>query len=272
MSRKVTSLLYNISELATSPMSPRVRAKTKAGLASRINDDLTDVVETAYGDLHFLTNRGMNIAAAVSGFLSDEPETLQWIAGMKEGDTFWDIGANIGLYSLYAGMRKDLEVYGFEPSALNFGLMADHIVLNKLDKHVNALCIGFGHETGLIKLYGASAEAGHASNTVGKAENQFGGFDAQYEQMVPVYRVDDFCESFDVKMPDHIKLDVDGLEADILRGAQKTLGQIQTLMIEIEGDEGRQNEMFDLIKSAGLTEKPLTAKGEKARNRLFVNA
>ncbi len=272
MSRKVTNILYKISSMATAPMTPRVRSKTKAALVSRINSDLTHNVETGLGDLKFLTNRGSNIAAAVSGFLNDEPETLQWIAGMKKGETFWDIGANIGLYSLYAGLRKDLDVYGFEPSALNYGLMAEHIVLNKLDKHVNALCIAFGEETALLKLYGASADAGHASNSVGEAANQFGEFEVSYEQMVPVYTMDDFCSQFDCKAPDHLKLDVDGLEANILRGGPKTLSKIGSLMIEIEGAQDRQDEILSLIKASGLTEQELDIKGIKARNRLFVRA
>lgn len=272
MSRKVTGLLYSISELATAPMTPRIRAKTKAGLVSRIAADLTDEIDTGHGHLKFLTGRSHNIAAAVSGFLNDEPETLQWISGMEKGAVFWDIGANIGLYSLFAGQRGDLDVSGFEPSALNYGLMAEHIVLNKLDKNVSALCVAFGDETGLLRLYGASADAGHASNTIGAAENQFGEFEAQYEQMVPVFTVDDYCQIFKCKTPNHIKLDVDGLEANILRGASKTLKKISSLMIEIEGEQDRRDEILKLIKAAGLKEKELEIRGEKARNRLFIRA
>lgn len=272
MSRKVANILYGLSSLATAPMTPRLRLKTKAGLVAKMQRDLTDRVETPQGTLSLFTSRSSNIAAAVSGFLTDEPETLAWIDSMQAGETFWDIGANIGLYSLYAGLRGDLTVYGFEPSALNYGLMAEHIVQNKLDKNVSALCVAFGAETGLLKLYGASADVGHASNTVGSAENQFGTFDAQYEQMVPVYTVDDFCAAFNVDVPDHVKLDVDGLEADILRGGVKTLSRIRSLMIEVEGDRARQDEILELIRQAGLVEKQTDNQGQKARNRLFVRA
>jgi len=270
MSRKVASFLHAVSNAATVTMSARQKSKTKAGLVAKINADLSGVVSTPHGDIKLLTSRSSNIAAAVAGFLTDEPETLVWIDSMSADEVFWDIGANIGLYSLYAGLRQDLVVYGFEPSALNYGLIAEHIIINDLDKHVSALCIAFGDETGLLKLYGASADVGHASNSIGTAENQFGAFDAQYEQMVPVYTIDDFCKNFNCRVPDHIKLDVDGLEAHILRGAQKTIKKIKSLLIEIEGDQARQDELLGLIAKAGLVEQEISPRTDKTRNRLFV--
>ena len=54
-------------------------------------------------------------------FSSKEPDTLDWIDTFSDGSIFWDIGANIGLYSIYAGKTiKDIKIYSFEPSYFKF--------------------------------------------------------------------------------------------------------------------------------------------------------
>jgi len=51
-------------------------------------------------------------------FFSKEPETLNWIDGFEQNSVFYDIGANVGLYSIYAAKKKNAQVYSFEPSFL----------------------------------------------------------------------------------------------------------------------------------------------------------
>ena len=71
-----------------------------------------------------------------------EPDTLDWIdTHFKPGDTVFDIGANIGQYSLYAAKRlnHDIAILAFEPEALNFAKLNRNIVLNGLiDVHTMA--------------------------------------------------------------------------------------------------------------------------------------
>ena len=52
-------------------------------------------------------------------FFSKEPETLAWIDAMTENDVLFDVGANIGIYSVYAAL-KGLKVFAFEPESLNY--------------------------------------------------------------------------------------------------------------------------------------------------------
>jgi len=62
-------------------------------------------------------------------FHDKEPETLAWINEFSPEDVFWDIGANIGCYSLYAGL-KNAAVCSFEPSPVNFYLLAANLRVN----------------------------------------------------------------------------------------------------------------------------------------------
>ena len=70
-------------------------------------------------------------------FSQKEPETLEWIDNFdSNGKTiFWDIGANIGLYSIYAATKFDsLDIFAFEPSTSNLRVLSRNISLNNFEK------------------------------------------------------------------------------------------------------------------------------------------
>ena len=70
-----------------------------------------------------------------------EPDTLSWIDQMSEGSTLWDIGANVGGYSIYAAISKNSNVYAFEPSPFNLEFLARNIWLNKLEEKITVIPI-----------------------------------------------------------------------------------------------------------------------------------
>ena len=63
----------------------------------------------------------------VDTFSIKEPETLNWIDSLPEESELWDVGANIGLYSIYAAKKKKCNVFSFEPSVFNLELLAKNI-------------------------------------------------------------------------------------------------------------------------------------------------
>ena len=66
-----------------------------------------------------------------SSFLYKEPETIRWIDSFEVEDSFLDIGANIGIYSLYAA-TKGIKATCIEPDALNFALLNMNILTTYL--------------------------------------------------------------------------------------------------------------------------------------------
>ena len=78
----------------------------------------------------------------VDTFFSKEPETLEWIDNFKNVQgkkiIFWDIGGNIGLYSIYAALKyKSIDVTTFEPSTSNLQVLSRNISINKLNKNMS---------------------------------------------------------------------------------------------------------------------------------------
>ncbi len=200
-------------------------------------------------------------------FGKDEPETIAWIDALPEGGVFWDIGANIGLYALYAAARGQ-QVLAFEPSAASFAALMRNVEVNRLDQRLAAYCLAFSDVTRLDALHMANTAAGHSMHSLGGAETISGAVHTGFRQPEPGYSLDGFRAVFALPAPDHIKLDVDGLEPSILRGAVATLPLVQSVLVEIDGNakDAGAVEIRALLMAAGLREQPAAS---DARNVVF---
>lgn len=96
----------------------------------------------------------------IKSFSTKEPETLEWIDGIPVGSTVWDIGANIGLYSVYAAKRTNTKVYAFEPSVFNLELLARNIYLNKLTDQVCIVPLALSDQLSISQMRMTSTEWG----------------------------------------------------------------------------------------------------------------
>ena len=73
-------------------------------------------------------------------FIQKNQGTIKWINGFKKNEIFWDIGSNIGIYSLYASKKK-VKVFAFEPSPINFHVLTKNIFFNQQSKNISPHCV-----------------------------------------------------------------------------------------------------------------------------------
>ena len=185
-------------------------------------------------------------------FWNREPDTRGWIDTFKNKDIFWDIGANVGIYSLYASRNPMIKVWAFEPGAENYAILNRNIETNK-KKNITAFPIAFSERTGLGVLYQQSIQPGKANNSFGKPIGTKGEvLEYAYAQGAIGFSIDDFVELLSV--PNHIKIDVDGIEGMILRGAVNTLrdARVKSLMVEMYPSRPDYQEIFHLITASGF--------------------
>lgn len=252
-------MLTGLVEGATGVMKPRRAAATRALVSTALQQCVT--VKTAAGDL-LVECPSARALHDPQGFGQDEPETVAWIMALPADTVLWDIGANIGLYSLLAA-RRGLRVLAFEPSASSFAAMTRNIEINGFDQTIAAYCLAFAEQTGLVTLNMTSTAAGHSMHTI---EAREGGF----RQAVPGFSVDDFVARLGAVPPDAIKLDVDGIEPEILRGARETLrAHVQEVLVEIDGANAAAggNGIPEILAEFGFSEVAIDG---AARNRRFV--
>ncbi len=187
-------------------------------------------------------------------FFTKEPETIEWMNSFKKGDTVFDIGANAGLYSLYAA-KRGCRVLAFEPESLNFSLLNKNIHVNHLDDLILGLNIAFSDKDGIDYLYIPKFQSGQALNNFGEARDwQDKHFEPDFKQSVISFMLDSFLEKYPQFFPNHIKVDVDGLEAKIISNGQRTLKSkiLKSLLIEINEESEEDAEAVKVIESCGL--------------------
>jgi FkbM family methyltransferase len=215
----------------------------------------TVTVETPRGALRFYCPGTLPLWRADT-LLTKEPETIEWIDTFRPGDVLWDIGANVGLYTLYAALKPDIQVLAFEPAAVNHFVLNRNIELNRMDERVSAFCLAFADQAQLARFYMGSTEIGGACHNFAEAADWEGKpLPVAFKQAMVGYTIDEFIERFKPQFPTNIKIDVDGIEDKIIAGAPKTLAdpRLKSLMVELNiAREPYFSGVKGLIEKAGL--------------------
>lgn len=202
-------------------------------------------VSLEHADIVFLLY-GKTTEFRVRTLMTKEPETLRWIDSFKAGEVLWDIGANVGCYSLYAASRG-VKVIAFEPSPVNYWLLISNSAINNFSIYITALPFGLSNLTG-VQIWQPNISAGSADNQINTLKS--GGCGLQ------TYRIDDLIAMNTLGFPTHIKLDVDGIERLILEGAEATLAdpRLRTVLCEVdESDEAEADAILKLMLSKGFS-------------------
>jgi FkbM family methyltransferase len=189
-------------------------------------------------------------------YATKEPETLDWIDGLQADDVLFDVGANIGLYSLYAARRhRTMRVVAFEPEYANLHLFRDNIVLNGLGGRIEPYALALGDRSGLSRLHLSDFTPGAALHTedVERPAPGRAGPAVVGTEGICVMRMDDFCDAHGVA-PSAIKIDVDGNEHRVLEGGLRTLASpsLRTVLIEQPADYPGRDACADALRKSGL--------------------
>ena len=176
----------------------------------------------------------------VDTFFSKEPETLEWIDSFKKNQEiiFWDIGANIGLYSLYTCLKhSNSNIIAFEPSTSNLRVLSRNISMNNFENKIKIVPMPLNKkENNFSLMYESDFIEGGALNSFDKELNFEGKkFQSDLKYNVIGTSINYLLQNKIIQIPDYIKIDVDGLEHLILEGADQFLNnkKIKSLSIEI---------------------------------------
>ena len=211
-------------------------------------------VEFQGRNMTFFTPNGVTLWRVESLF-SKEPDTIEWIGGFAEGDTLLDIGANVGMYSVFAARTRGARVFAFEPESQNYAILNRNIHMNGLAGLVSAYCAALSDRPGFSQLHLSTLEPGGSCHSYGAPldhNNQPTG--SRFAQGCIATTVDDVVAAEAMPVPAHVKIDVDGLEHKVIAGAAKTLAdqRVRSVLIEINTALDEHWEIVDAMLALGF--------------------
>jgi len=187
-------------------------------------------------------------------FSTKEPETLEWIDQIPKENILWDIGANVGLYTIYAA-KKDIRVYSFEPSVFNLELLARNIFINKVVGLVTIIPLPLSGQLVESSMKMTTTMWGGALSTFEKGYGHDGETIKDVFEFPTIgFSMIDAVELLKIRQPDYIKMDVDGIEHIILAGGIPILKSVKSILIEINDKFATQAKEAKLIlEDAGFS-------------------
>lgn len=196
-------------------------------------------IETRHGPILFACPSDLARWRAET-LLTKEPETLKWIERFDVGDVFWDVGANVGPYTLYAAATgKPSRILAFEPSPWNAALLAENIQTNGFADRIEAYSIALNSETCPGSLFMRHTEPASAGSSFAEPVGEFGEtFKPEFKQAALGVRLDDMVR-WGAPTPNRLKIDVDGAEERVLAGAVVTLANPALKSVSLELDDSR---------------------------------
>lgn len=240
MSKKFSCTLAAVINAATRPTKPYRRRITRALVGEKMAQTVSMDVNGVEISFHATTARSLHDVLKQG---MGEPETVAWLQGLEPG-VLWDVGANVGLYSLYA-VALGHRVVAFEPSAATFAALCKNIEINGMSGRASAFCIALSDRTELGALWMENSDAGHSMHGIEKEGLH------KNRQAIPVFAADAFQRTMGLEPPHYLKIDVDGVDDRVLRGAI-SFGSLKSILIEAETDEAR-SAIAEILAPHGFT-------------------
>ncbi len=203
----------------------------------------------------FVCTRLRELKRAATMFLKEEG-TIAWLRQeLRPDDVFLDIGANIGIYTIFAACRlgKDGAVTAVEPHLVNATRLLQNVWANNLGGRVSVLSCALADADGFRDFNYRDWGAGTSNSQLGcRLDSSGQEFEAAATELKSVTTVDALIAAGAMPRPDLVKIDVDGLEPRILAGMQGLLtSEPQPRSVQVEVEPGTRAQIEDQLEQWG---------------------
>lgn len=198
-----------------------------------------------------------------------EPETREWIDSIPAGSVLWDVGANVGSFSVYAA-KLGLKVIAVEPMPHNLLLLARNLAMNGVGDCCTILPLAMSNHDGPALMTLSSLDFGSAGHGFGTFDQFRQGTyrTAKLEFWLTGVTVSTAVSEMGLPAPTHLKVDVDGIDDQVVFGVGDYLSGVQGMCCEVQRiPEQRAQALFKHLSEFGLALSHRTR-----RNAFFLRA
>lgn len=261
MKLKATGIAHTVSAAAihvlTLPLSPQARAYVHALLA----EDLKPYAEKQWPhtSIQYFAPGWRPFKRASEG----KADMIGWIDSFPKNAVFWDVGSNVGVYSLYAA-SKEIRTIAFEPEASSFYLLEKNIDLNGLHGKVIAFNIALSDRTGTAGFQLSNVAIGTPRHQVTEFVRPSNELPCR---VIAAMTGRDLIDVFKVPAPTHVNIDVDGNELSVLRGLP--LDRLSEIRCEMRRN-GAAPKIAALLEAAGFDTEGCVERVEASRKMVNI--
>lgn len=166
----------------------------------------------------------------------------------KANPVIFDVGANIGTFSTWmAKVFPNGSIYCFEPQRLVFQMLCGNMALNNFD-NCFIYNMGLGNVNSFIELQEPNYYKNADFGTFSLIEDIIGS-QSGVKTITPIMTLDSFVETYKINRLDFIKIDAEGMDIQVLKGAEKTLEKYNPIIFIEHSDNRRsiQQEIIDVL-------------------------
>lgn len=196
-----------------------------------------------------------------------EKGTIAWLEReLRPDDVYYDIGANIGTYTLFGARRigEKGAVVAFEPHIPNANSLLENINVNGLTRKVKLVTAALSNGEGYGEFNYQSLMAASSTSQFGRNSYEGESFSPVFVEIKHCVSVDTLIERGAIPAPDVVKIDVDGLDFEVLDGMRRALASVKRpRSIQVELGSDSKPKILALLAETGyvLQEKHWTAAG-----------
>ena len=237
-----------------------ILSKTRGAYASQYCS--IDYFEIAFdgGSLKFADTNRLS-EKRLDNLFTKEPTTILWMDQFERDEILFDVGANLGQYSVYAAKICGARVFSFEPESQNYAELNKNIFLNGLNRRVTGYNLAASNEFDIATLFLSHFCPGYSFHDFGEnrwaSDMQFASHfvrrEDRLQQGCASVALDEAIARGFLPQPQHIKVDVDGFEWKVVDGARKTLEspQLKTVLIETDNKIPESTDIIGFMTSLG---------------------
>jgi len=184
-------------------------------------------------EIYFRTGHG-RLQWRVDSFHTEEPIMIRWLSTFTSEDCFFDIGANVGTYTIPA-LTKGSQVFAFELDPTNISILNENLFLNNLHENCVVIPLGLSSKNEITKIYNRDFSKGDALQSIGRTSPFETVQNNPYVSNQLVSKLDDIMDTFNIPLPTKIKIDVDGNERMVFDGMTNTIFSAKEIYFEDNG-------------------------------------